>query len=293
MKFSIQEVPEKQLASLGLDRNSVGRLPEKTLKALFSGMRTSLIRFSLKANSADSSSTKVFDARLSLSRKHDGSVTMKVHPAGSGNSDSVQLDPAERERLSKGEGAVVGKTILDKDGRERKALVGIDPATGATVAVDSEKLKAPRSIGGVRLDEEQKKAWKRGEEVKVGGKSYRFDPTKEDGISESTRLRFSHSRVQDTDIAIDAALLASGLGHVILLEHLADMLIHTRLQKDRNRLSDPAFRDAVAKVAMELSRREQRNASEKGRPSGEKSDSGSALNQAAEHKSGRSHSVRR
>jgi hypothetical protein len=188
---------------------------------------------------------------------------------------------------------VVGKTILDGDGRERKALVGIDPATGAAVAVDGEKLKPPRSIGGVRLDEEQRKAWKRGEEVKVGGKSYRFDPTQEDGISESTRLRFSHSRVQDTDIAIDAALLASGLGHVILLEHLADMLIHTRLQKNRNRLSDPAFRDAVAKAAMELSRREQRNASEKGRPSGEKSDPGSALNQAAELKSGQSHSMRR
>ena len=129
--------------------------------------------------------------------------------------------------------------------------------------------------------------------MKIGGKSYRFDPTKEDGISESTRLRFSHSRMQDTDIAIDAALLASGLGHVILLEHLADMLIHTRLQKDRSRLSDPAFRDAVAKAAMELTRREQRNASDKGHTSGEKSDPGSALKQPAEKKSGRSHSMRR
>jgi hypothetical protein len=293
MKFSLGEIPDMHLKRLGLDRELMGRLPERTLKALLSGVRTSLMRFSLSGNAGDSSSARVLDAKLSLSRKPDGGVTMKVHPAAPGNSDSVQLDPAERDRLSNGEVTVVGKAIQDRDGRERKALVGIDPATGAAVAVDGEKLKAPHSIGGVRLDEEQRKAWKRGEEVKVGGKSYRFDPTKEDGISESTRLRFSHSRVQGTDIAIDAALLASGLGHVILLEHLADMLIHTRLQKDRNRLSDPAFRDALAKAAMELTRREQRNAFDKGRSSGEKSDPESALKHAAEQMSGQSHSMRR
>jgi hypothetical protein len=293
MKFSLKEVPDWHLTRLGLDRDVIGRLPERTLKALLSGLRTSLMRFSITSDTGDASLAKVVDARLSLSRKTDGRVAMKVHPANDGGRDPGALDAAERERLSKGEGTVIGKTILDRDGRERKALVGIDPATGAAVAVDGEKLKAPNSIGGVRLDEDQRKAWKRGEEVKVGGKSYRFDPTKEDGISESTRLRFSHSQVQDTDIAIDAALLASGLGHVILLEHLADMLIHMRLQKDRNRLSDPAFRDAVAKAAMELSRREQRNASEKGRSSGEKSDPGPAVKQVSERKSGQSHSMRR
>jgi hypothetical protein len=293
MKFSIGEIPDMHLRRLGLDREAIGQLPERTLKALLTGMRTSLMRFFITSDAGDASLAKVLDARLSLSRRTDGNVAMKVHPANDGGRDAVELGPAERDRLSKGEGTVVGKTILDRDGRERKALVGIDPATGAAVAVDSEKLKAPRSIGGVRLDEKQRKSWKRGEDVQVGGKSYRFDPTQEDGISESTRLRFSHSRVQDTDIAIDAALLASGLGHVILLEHLADMLIHTRLQKDRNRLSDPAFRDAVAKAAMELSRREQRNASEKGRSSGDKPDPGSALKQTDEQKSGQSHFMRR
>ena len=49
---------------------------------------------------------------------------------------------------------------------------------------------------------------------------------------EITRLKFSHSRLEGTDIAIDVALLASGMGGVLLLEHIADMAIHTRLKKE-------------------------------------------------------------
>jgi hypothetical protein len=136
MKFSLGEIPDMHLKRLGLDRELMGRLPERTLKALLSGVRTSLMRFSLAGDAGDSSSTRVLDAKLSLSRKPDGGVTMKVHPAGSGNSDSFQLDPAERVRLSKGKGAVVGKTILDRDGRERKALVGIDPSISTSVVIN-------------------------------------------------------------------------------------------------------------------------------------------------------------
>jgi hypothetical protein len=60
----------------------------------------------------------------------------------------------------------------------------------------------------------------------------------EDQVSQSkdaeaiTGLKFSHSRLEGTDIAIDVALLASGMGGVLLLEHIADMAIHTRLKKE-------------------------------------------------------------
>jgi hypothetical protein len=47
-----------------------------------------------------------------------------------------------------------------------------------------------------------------------------------------TGLKFSHSRLEGTDIAIDVALLASGMGGVLLLEHIADIAIHTRLKKE-------------------------------------------------------------
>jgi hypothetical protein len=54
------------------------------------------------------------------------------------------------------------------------------------------------------------------------------------GISEPsiTGLKFSHSRLEGTDLAIDAALIASGMGGVLVMEHLIDMALHTKLKKD-------------------------------------------------------------
>jgi len=66
----------------------------------------------------------------------------------------------------------------------------------------------------------------------------------EDQVSQSkdngavTGLKFSHSRLEGTDIAIDVALLASGMGGVLLLEHIADMAIHTRLKKEPSSLGE-------------------------------------------------------
>ena len=66
----------------------------------------------------------------------------------------------------------------------------------------------------------------------------------EDQVSQSkdseaiTGLKFSHSRLEGTDIAIDVALLASGMGGVLLLEHIADMAIHTRLKKEHTSLGE-------------------------------------------------------
>ena len=74
----------------------------------------------------------------------------------------------------------------------------------------------------------------------------------EDQVSQSkdteaiTGLKFSHSRLEGTDIAIDVALLASGMGGVLLLEHITDMAIHTRLKKESSfrgeRLASGSYR---------------------------------------------------
>ena len=45
-------------------------------------------------------------------------------------------------------------------------------------------------------------------------------------------LKFSHSRLEGTDLAIDAALIASGMGGVLIMEHLIDMALHTRFKKE-------------------------------------------------------------
>lgn len=59
-------------------------------------------------------------------------------------------------------------------------------------------------------------------------------PNEVSGTSEPsiTGLKFSHSRLEGTDLAIDAALIASGMGGVLVMEHLIDMALHTKLKKE-------------------------------------------------------------
>ena len=58
-------------------------------------------------------------------------------------------------------------------------------------------------------------------------------PLTSENIQPSTvGLKFSHSRLEGTDLAIDAALIASGMGSVLIMEHLIDMALHTRFKKE-------------------------------------------------------------
>ena len=53
-----------------------------------------------------------------------------------------------------------------------------------------------------------------------------------DAESSTIGLKFSHSRLEGTDLAIDAALIASGMGGVLIMEHLIDVALHTKLKKE-------------------------------------------------------------
>jgi hypothetical protein len=61
--------------------------------------------------------------------------------------------------------------------------------------------------------------------------------------------------MQDTAVFIDIGLLASGLGTIILFEHLADLALHSRLQHKTEYLRNLSFRDALAAAAENISRR--------------------------------------
>ena len=248
VKFTLQEIPQPYLDRLGLAREQLQQWPRRTREALLSGLRTSLVRLT-DIRLPGSALGHVLDTRLSLFRKTDGAVGLRLHPAGPAPARDPILTDAERQRLQAGGETVIPKTVRDASGREREALVGLDPATGTSVAVDRNTLHAPRFLDGKPLSDKQRRDFTEGRPVELGDRTYRFDPAREGGIARGTTLNVSHSRVEDTDIAIDIALMASGLGQVILLEHLADMALHLRLQKDRQRLGDPAFRDTVARTA--------------------------------------------
>jgi hypothetical protein len=253
MKFTLPEIPETPLKILGITKDQLKQLPGSTLSALLSGMRTSLLRLTAIRLPGEAVA-KTLDARLSLFRRSDQTVGLKIHPINPVAANLFQLSDKEISQLKKGTATFIDKHIVDQQGRSRPVLVSLDPITKSFVATRKDTLRAPSSINGIALSREQQKDWVNGKPITLEGKDYQLDPHAESGIRGEvvSKIAFSHSRVQETDLLIDIGLLASGLGTIILLEHLADLALHSRFLQKSDLLQQEGFRNALAGAARDF-----------------------------------------
>jgi hypothetical protein len=253
MKFTLPEIPETPLKMLGITKDQLKQLPASTLSALLSGMRTSLIRLTAIRLPGEIVATTL-DARLSLFRRSDDAAGLKIHPINPVAVNLFQLSDNEISQLKKGTATFIDKHIVDQQGRSRPVLVSLDPITKSFVATRKDTLRAPTSINGFALSREQQKNWVNGKPITLEGNDYQLDPHAESGIRGDvvSKIAFSHSRVQETDLLIDIGLLASGLGTIILLEHLADLALHSRLLQKSDLLQQDGFRNALAGAAQDF-----------------------------------------
>jgi hypothetical protein len=260
MQFEISQLPQKQLELIGLSKKDVLSLPPRTLNALLSGHRTSLIRFD-KVNIPGINSPLSLDAKLSLERKSDNSVSLKIHPINQSAKNSFNLTKDELGYLANGETNFVSKQLKDNKGKLDDYLVTLDKTTNEFVAVKRDRILAPDVINGTALTEQQKTDFKNGKDISVGDGSYKLDPNSELGVKENSNkpiknLKLKHSAYSENELLIDLALLTSGLGHFVLLEHLANLALHSgaammQTWREENLRNKPT-RDALAKTSNEL-----------------------------------------
>jgi hypothetical protein len=252
MQFEISELPQRQLEL---------NLPPRTLNALLSGNRTSLIRFE-KVSIPGMNSTLSLDAKLSLERNLDNSVALKIHPINQSAKNTFNHTKDELGYLANGETNFVSKQIKDKKGKLDDYLVTLDKTTNEFVAVKRDRILAPEVINGNALSEQQKTDFKNGKDIMVGDGSYKLDPNSELGIKENSNkpiknLKLKHSAYSENELLIDLALLTSGLGHFVFLEHLANLALHSgaaimRSWREENLRNKPT-RDALASTSNVLS----------------------------------------
>src|ERR1017187_170550 len=226
MNFSIQELSEKQLELLGLTRKDILDMPPRTYNALMSGNRTSLIRFNnVRVPGLGVGS---LDAKLSLERKPDGSVALRFHPINQIAKNTFNLSRDEITKLKDGANFISKKLL---DGREH--LVGLDKQTSEFVAVPKDSIEAPKKINGVELTDNQAKDFKDGKDIKIGGQKFHLNLSDELGISAAenssilSSLQFRHSTYNSTELLFDLALLTSGIGSIVMIGHLAELLVYT------------------------------------------------------------------
>ena len=260
MNFSIEELPEKQLELIGLSKKDILIMPPRTFNALMSGNRTSLIRFNkINVPGLEGSS---LDAKLSLERKPDGSVAIRFHPINQMPKNTFNLTKEEISQLNNDTNFVQKR--LEKG---KEYLVGIDRQTNEYIAIDKDLIEAPEKINGIQLTEAQKKDFKEGRDIKVGGQKYRLNPNDELGISGTGKssmlssLEFKHSKYNSTEVLFDLALLATGAGSIFMIGHLADLLVLTTAStmrgKKENNIShlvnqNKTIRDALAKASPDI-----------------------------------------
>ena len=257
MKFSIEELSEKQLKLIGLSRKDILNMPPRTFNALMSGNRTSLIRFNkMNVPGLEGSS---LDAKLSLESKPDGSTAIRFHPINQIPKNTFNLTKDEIGQLNN-DTNFIQKQL--PNGREY--LVGIDKQTNEYIAIDKDNIEAPKKINGVELTEEQVKDFKEGKDIKVGGQKFRLNSNDELGISNTGKnsmlssLEFRHSKYNSSELLFDLALLSTGAGSIVMIGHLADLLILTSAStlkgKKDNNISqlvneNKMLRDALAKAS--------------------------------------------
>ena len=226
MNFSIEELPQKQLELIGLTKKDILNMPPRTYNALMSGNRTSLIRFNkMKVPGLEGGS---LDAKLSLERKMDDSVTIRFHPINQMPKNTFNLTKDEISQLNNDTNFIQKQFA---DGREY--LVGIDKQTNEFVAIPKDLIEAPKKINGIELTEVQIKDFKEGKDIKIGGEKFRLNPNDELGISGTSKnsilsnLEFKHSKYNSSELLLDLALLATGAGSIFMIGHLADLLVLT------------------------------------------------------------------
>lgn len=165
MNFKEQELPMKDLETIGLAAGGQLLLNVDDLKALLSGRRTRLLR--LENLESDHIRIKSLDAKLSLQSDATGKVNLLIHPVYRMGDTPEFLDFAKAMLLQQRKIANLLVQVPDGIGRQKELLVEYDKETREFIVSDTEKILAPDMVNGELLTPAQKEAFRKGREVQM------------------------------------------------------------------------------------------------------------------------------
>lgn len=253
MKYETGQLPYDDFKRLGMDRDAVLSLPKSTMNALLSGNRSSLIRFdNVNLNNGQ---TTALDAKISLKQMDNGELSLLVHPINEKLYKTWGLSKKDIQHLKENDLSFLPVTVQKGD-KTMDALLTYDATTNEIIAIDKQKLKAPDEINNVRLDINQKERFLSGKKITVNGKTYSLNPHNELGIEgkDLESVKIGHSAYRMPNLGIDAVVITAGLGHYVMLYHLANMLLNTRLKyvDIPKSLNNENFRNALIEARNEI-----------------------------------------
>jgi hypothetical protein len=257
MKFFPTELPQEQFEVLGIKKEDLRALPHTTYQALLSGNRTSLMRFYFH----DYEGEKVrLDAKLSLQRNENGKPVLMYHPVRNELKNNFNLSEKDFKALKNDEAYFVEQTTTDKAGKKLNLLVSVDKTTNELVAIDKDALQPPISVNGVTLSKEQQADFLKGKTINANGAKFKLNPNNEIGVDayNSKIIKTRNGKPDMDNMLFDLTLVATGLGGVVLLEHLLHLARRYKIVEDKEKLlKNEAVRNALAKAAEDFKRQKE------------------------------------
>ncbi|BAU51977.1 DUF4099 domain-containing protein [Mucilaginibacter gotjawali] len=196
VNYNEDDLPIKDLETIGLAAGGQLLLNVDDLKALLSGRRTGLLE--LHDLEAENIRIKSINAKISLKPNEAGKMDLLIHPIYRKALTPDFLDDNEAQQLQKGEVATLLKTTLDNHGNKKEMLIEYDAETKEYIVSDTEKILAPDMVNNEFLTPAQKEAYRKGKEVE---------------IADGTRFSYSgvdHHGIRSNKIALVASILIDG-----------------------------------------------------------------------------------
>jgi len=207
--FEEQDLPMEQLESIGLAKWGKLLLDEDDLQAMLQGRRTDMLR--LENLKFEGLHIAQLDTKLSLRQNEAGDVELMLHPIYREVEAPNYLTKEEAEKLERGDVVNIEKFITDEEGKSKQVLVEFDKDTNEFVITDTEQIIAPDTVNGMKLTAEQKKKYRKGQEVEMpDGTAFQYTAVKKEGMR-SNKLHLIASLIMDGGVSFMLYKLLHGL----------------------------------------------------------------------------------
>jgi hypothetical protein len=233
VNFHEDDLPIKDLETIGLAAGGQLLFNVDDLKALLSGRRTGLLE--LHDLEAENVKIKSINAKISLQPNKQGKIDLLIHPIYRKAVTPDFLDDNEAQQLQKGEVSSLLKITLDNHGNKKEMLIEYDAETKEYIVSDTEKILAPDMVNGEFLTPAQKENYRKGKEVE---------------IADGTRFNYSgvdHHGIRSNKLALVASLLIDGGLSYMVYKGLNALFNKKRDEKGAEKLS-PGYHKAIKDI---------------------------------------------
>ncbi|QMU26556.1 DUF4099 domain-containing protein [Adhaeribacter radiodurans] len=167
MSFQIKDLPYSQFEQLGMSRKDVITMPAHELANLLEGRRTGLI--SLRIHLKEGMKPIEAQAKLSLTRNPDNTLSLGVHPILARPVNNIEANEEQWNKLLKGEAIVKNSKALN--GSIEPHIHQLDKETNEILSARLSAIQIPNAIKDTVLSVDQKEQLKKGLPVEIVNKS--------------------------------------------------------------------------------------------------------------------------